>query len=97
MKKFDELRKSRSDPSYWAQNIIDSEKLCETDKERRCYYQYIMNPHTYCESRAVSTPTLGDLEKQGLLKDERADLPDCFFTTYKSLYLYKHNLFKRQI
>ena len=74
------LCKSRNDPSYWCQNIIDSEKLATSEKELKHFYMYIMNPHTYDPTLIKNVVTLGDLEKQGKLVDDIKPYPPGYET-----------------
>lgn len=74
------LSKERRCPSFWADNIIDSEKLCENDEEQKHFYQYIMNPRTYDPKLVDSVVTLGQLEDCGMLKDDIEKYPAGFET-----------------
>jgi hypothetical protein len=80
IKKFKKLSKSRNNPRFWADNIIDSELLCESDEERKHFYQFIMNPKKYDADEVKNGNTLGDLEKEGLLVDEIEKYPVGFMT-----------------
>ena len=75
IKKFDELSKTRKDPTFWADNIIQSEMLCNSDEERKHFYMYIMNPKQYTPDSVKRVVTLGDLEKEGKLVDDIKKYP----------------------
>lgn len=65
---FKEIIKKRSDPGFWAENIIESERLAKTPQELKHFYAYITNPHTYNYEKVEKThETLGDLESRGEL------------------------------
>lgn len=80
IRKYDTLCKQRKCPSFWADNIIDSEKLCKNEEEQRHFYTYIMNPKKYKPELVDSVLTLGQLEKRGLLKDDIKRYPKNFTT-----------------
>jgi hypothetical protein len=75
LKKYDNLLKQRPDPSYWADNIIDAESVCESEEERRHFMTYIMNPRKYNADDMKHVVTLGDLEKAGKLVDDIKPYP----------------------
>ena len=68
---FKKLNVRRSDPSFWAANIIDSERLCESKLELKHFYAFITSPHTYDESMVENMTTLGDLEAQNKLEENK--------------------------
>ena len=82
---YQKLCKQRKCPSFWADNIIDSEKLCKNEEEQKHFYQYITNPKEYCPELVDGVATLGELEKAGLLKDDIKCHPAGFETkVYKN-------------
>ena len=80
LKAYDDLLKRRPDPSFWADNIIEAESICESEEELRHFMTYIMNPKKYNADDIKNVVTLGDLEKQGTLKDDINPYPAGFTT-----------------
>ena len=80
LKTYDDLLKRRPDPSYWAENIIDAESVCESDEELRHFMTYIMNPRKYNADNMKHVVTLGDLEREGKLVDDIKPYPVGFTT-----------------
>ena len=70
---FRKLQKKRADLAFWAENIMEAEDLCESNRERKHFYAYITNPHSYDYLRVEKQETLGDLEERGELVYEPAD------------------------
>ena len=63
IQKFKELYGARTDPSFWADNIIQASKLCKDDRETKHFYAYIINPKTYRYDHVESPDykTIGDV------------------------------------
>ena len=80
LKTYDDLLKRRPDPSFWADNIIQAESVCESEEELRHFMTYIMNPRKYNADDIKNVVTLGDLEKQGKLVDDIKPYPPGFTT-----------------
>jgi hypothetical protein len=76
IKKYNELCKTRSHPSFWHNNLIDAELTCKDDREKKHFYNYIVNPSTYSYDRVESPDyrTLGDSIDQGTIVEPK-DLP----------------------
>jgi hypothetical protein len=64
---FKNLMKTRSDLSFWAENIMECEGLCGSTHEQKHFYAYITNPHVYDYEVVEKTETMGDVEKRGEL------------------------------
>ena len=75
IEKYKELCSIRTNPSFWADNIIQAEKCCQSEKEARHFYMYVLNPKTYNADSVTNSTTLGDLEKENRLVDDRKPLP----------------------
>ena len=78
IEKYKDLCKHRRDPSFWADNIIEAEKCCQSEEEARHFYMYVLNPRKYKSGSVLTREThltLGDLEKANKLFDERKPLP----------------------
>ena len=68
------ISKTRSDLGFWAENILESEKIATTEQELKHFFAYITNPRTYEYTTVEQSETLGDLEKRGELPEyEPAD------------------------
>ena len=63
IQKFKELYGSRTDPSFWADNIVQASFLCKDDRETKHFYAYIIDPRTYSYDHVESSEyrTLGDV------------------------------------
>jgi hypothetical protein len=78
IEKYKELSNRRRNPSFWADNIIQAEKCCQSEEEARHFYMYVLNPKKYKPGSVLTKEThltLGDLEKANKLFDERKPLP----------------------
>ena len=80
LKIYDTLLKQRTDPSFWATNIIEAEAECESEEERKHFMTYIMNPKQYNADNIKNVVTLGDLEQQGKLVDDIKSYPKGMMT-----------------
>ena len=63
IEKFKELYSTRTDPKFWADNIVESSRLCKDDQETKHFYAYIINPNGYKYAHVESSEyrTLGDV------------------------------------
>ena len=71
---YDKLQKQRPDINNWMQNIIEAELHIQTEKERKHFMHYILNPKLYDPKLVEHTVTHGELYDKGELKDERETL-----------------------
>ena len=57
------LLKSRPDPSYWSDNIIDASSILKEPKDWAIFYSYLTNgPRFFNIQSPVVGPTLGEME-----------------------------------
>jgi hypothetical protein len=57
---FKRLIKTRSDPSFWTQNIIDAHELCKSKNDHKHFWGFLTNPHGYDPTKIADMRTLGD-------------------------------------
>ena len=62
---YKKLLETRTHVDDWALNLIEAEKLIESEEEGRHFYHFIMNPEAY-DPKTVHTETLGDAIDKGL-------------------------------
>ena len=72
IEKFKELYFTRTDPKFWADNIVQSSKLCNDDRETKHFYAYIIDPNGYKYSNVESSEyrTLGDVTNDTDIRHE---------------------------
>jgi hypothetical protein len=56
----------RSSPEFWAENIIESSRLCKNDREIKHFYSYIVDPckYSYDVVESESYKVMGDTVKE---------------------------------
>ena len=87
IEKFKELHNTRTDPTFWAENIIESSRLSKDDRETKHFYAFIMNPKTYSYDHVESSEyrTLGDT-----IDDNKVDIKYTPYPDYIETQVYKN-------
>ena len=70
------LIKSRTDPSFWTQNLIDAHELCKSTNEHKHFWSFLTNPRGYDPKKVETAKTLGDRVDNPDYKCGILDLPD---------------------
>jgi hypothetical protein len=86
--KFKKLYSTRTDPSFWAENIIESSRLCANDRETKHFYAYVIDPNGYDFDHVESGEykTLGDVIPENSIDVETGEE----YPTYMETQVFKN-------
>jgi hypothetical protein len=83
IEKYKKLCSTRTHADYWHRNLIDAEKLCQTEQESKHFMNFIHNPDEYSYEKVESKEyrTLGDIIDSNEVKQIK-QLPSNMETKY---------------
>ena len=61
IEKINKLLSERNSPEWWAQNVIDSSRLLETQRDWTLFYSYLVDPKNFDKNRHKEFKTMLDI------------------------------------